>query len=60
MPVLLNLSNEGGSWPENGVSYEQVIGRVGPDVESGGPELWNSLKQRLDDAQRKGYFAAST
>lgn len=59
-PVLLNLSNEGGSWLENGVSYERVIGRVGPEVESGCPELWNYLKQRLDDARRKGYFAPST
>ena len=25
MPVLLNLSNRGGSWIENGVSYERVL-----------------------------------
>jgi putative hydrolase of HD superfamily len=60
MPVLLNLSNEGGSWLENGVSYERVIARVGPEVENGCPELWNYLRQRLDDARRKGYFAPST
>jgi putative hydrolases of HD superfamily len=60
MPVLLNLSNEGGSWLENGVPYERVIGRVGPEVESGCPELWNYLSQELKEARRKGYFAAPT
>jgi putative hydrolases of HD superfamily len=57
MPVLLNLSNGGGSWLENGVSYERVIGRVGPEVESGCPELWNYLRRQLEEARRKGYFA---
>lgn len=59
MPVLLNLSNEGGSWLENGVSYERVIGRVGPEVESGCPELWIYLRQQLEEARRKRYFAPS-
>ena len=39
MPVLLNLNNGGVSWLENGVSYERVIGRVGPEIEGGCPEL---------------------
>jgi putative hydrolase of HD superfamily len=60
MPVLLNLSNEGGSWLENGVSYERVIVRVGPEVESGCPELWTYVRQQLEEARRKGYFAPST
>lgn len=58
MPVLLNLNNRGGSWLENGVSYERVVGRVGPEVENGCPELWNYLRQRLEEARREGYFAA--
>ena len=58
MPVLLNLNNGGGSWLENGVAYERVLGRVGPEVESGCPELWNYLSQELKEARRKGYFAA--
>jgi putative hydrolase of HD superfamily len=33
MLVLLNLSNQGGSWLENGVTYERVVGRVGPEIE---------------------------
>lgn len=58
MPVLLNLNNAGGSWLENGVSYERVIARVGPEVESGCPELWNYLSDQLKGARSKGYFAA--
>ena len=58
MPVLLNLSNGGGSWLENGVAYERVVGRVGPEIESGCPELWSYLKGELADARGKGYFAA--
>jgi putative hydrolase of HD superfamily len=60
MSVLLNLSNGGGSWLEKGVSYDRVTGRVGPEVENGCPELWSYLRQRLDKARRKGYFAPST
>jgi putative hydrolase of HD superfamily len=39
MPVLLNLNNNGGSWVENGVSYEQVVNRVQPEIEGACPEL---------------------
>ena len=56
MPVLLNLANEGGSWREHGVSHAQVIGRVGPPVEAGCPALWAHLRERLDQAQRDGWF----
>ena len=59
MPVLLNLSNGGGSWLENGVAYERVVGRVGPEIESGCPELWRYLKRELEEGRRKGFFAAA-
>lgn len=58
MPVLLNLSNEGQSWRENGVSHAQVIGRVGPPIEAGCPALWAYLRARLDAAQSAGWFGA--
>src|SRR5271155_3517348 len=57
MPVLLNLSNRGGSWIENGVSYERMLARVGPEIESGSPELWTFLKRQLDTAREQGFFA---
>jgi putative hydrolases of HD superfamily len=59
MPVLLNLNNNGGSWVENGVSYEQVVNRVRPDIEGGCPDLWEYLKPQLEAGRHKGFFAAS-
>jgi len=56
MPVLLNLANEGQSWRENGISYERVVRRVGPQVEAGCPALWNYLEGRLAEARDKGWF----
>ena len=58
MPVLLNLSNEGGSWRENGISYERVIHRVGPEIQAGCPALWDYLAIRLEEARDKGWFGA--
>jgi putative hydrolase of HD superfamily len=58
MPVLLNLNNRGGSWLENGVSYERVVERIGPEIENGCPELWEYLKPQLEKGSRKGFFAA--
>jgi putative hydrolase of HD superfamily len=59
MPVLLNLNNNGGSWVENGVSYERVVKRVQPEIEGGCPELWEYLKLQLEVGRHKGFFAAS-
>ena len=58
MPVLLNLSNQGQSWRENGISYERVVRRVEPEVKAGSPALWEYLRGRLEDAQHKGFFGA--
>ncbi|MGO4210919.1 HD family hydrolase [Terriglobus sp. 2YAB30_2] len=57
MPVLLNLSNGGGSWVENGVSYQRVVSRIQPEIENGCPELWTYLKAELDKARGSGFFA---
>lgn len=57
MPVLLNLSNRGGSWIENGISYERVLARAGPEIENGCPELWSFVKRQLDTARKQGFFA---
>lgn len=58
MPVLLNLANHGGSWCEHGISYERVVGRVGPEVEAGCPALWAYLAERLAAVRERGYFGA--
>jgi putative hydrolase of HD superfamily len=56
--VLLNLSNRGQSWRENGISYERVVKRVEPEVKAGCPELWDYLAVRLEEARHKGFFGA--
>lgn len=55
-PVLLNLANDGQSWRENGVRYEQVVARVGPPIAAGCPALWNHIAGRLDAARDAGWF----
>jgi putative hydrolase of HD superfamily len=59
MPILLNLDKKGGSWLENRVSYERGVERVGPEIRSGCPELWEYLKPQLEAGRRKGFFATS-
>lgn len=56
MPPLLNLANDGQSWRENGISYERVIGRIGPPIKAGCPALWDYLAERIAEEQRKGWF----
>jgi putative hydrolase of HD superfamily len=56
MPVLLNLSNQGQSWVENGISYERVARRIEPEIEAGCPALWEYLAGRLEEARQKGWF----
>ena len=57
MPVLLNLANQGGSWLENGISYERVMTRIRHEIENGCPELWNYLQGQLETARSNGFFA---
>lgn len=58
MPVLLNLSNNGQSWRENGISYERVVRRVELQIKSGCPALWAYLAGRLAEAKERGIFGA--
>jgi putative hydrolase of HD superfamily len=58
MPVLLNLSSEGQSWKENGISYERVVKRIEPEIKAGCPALWEYLRVKLEEARGKGYFGA--
>jgi putative hydrolase of HD superfamily len=56
IPIILNLANNGQSWRENGIRYEQVIKRNSPAVQAGCPALWAYLQQQLDEAQANGWF----
>ncbi|MGC1420943.1 MAG: HD domain-containing protein [Terracidiphilus sp.] len=56
IPIILNLANNGQSWRENGIRYEQVVKRNGPAVQAGCPALWAVLKRQLDEARAEGWF----
>lgn len=57
IPIILNLANNGQSWRENGISYEQVIKRNGPAVQAGCPTLWAYLQRQLAEARANGWFS---
>jgi putative hydrolase of HD superfamily len=56
IPIILNLANNGQSWRENGIRYEQVVKRNGPAVQTGCPALWAYLQQQLEEEQANGWF----
>ncbi len=56
MPVLLNLANNGQSWRENGIQFEQVVRRNGPHVQAGCPALWAYVEQQLIAKRDSGWF----
>jgi|SRR5271167_4842841 len=58
MPVLQNLANEGGSWRENGITYERVVRRIAPPIKAGCPALWEYLEVRLKEARQRSVFGA--
>jgi putative hydrolase of HD superfamily len=58
MPVLLNLAQGGGSWVENGISYDRVVRKVGPPIQAGCPALWDWLAPQLEAGKAKGFFGA--
>lgn len=58
MPALLNLHNNGQSWRENGVRYEQIVSRVGPPIQAGCPALWEHIEKLLIEARERGMFGA--
>lgn len=45
-PVVLNLASGGGTWPEYNVTYDQLIARVGRQIDRGAPDLWRWLDLR--------------
>jgi len=58
MPVLLNLSNNGQSWRENGISHERVVKRIAPVIKVGCPALWKYLEVKLEEAKERKIFGA--
>jgi putative hydrolase of HD superfamily len=56
MPVLLNLANNGQSWREHNITYDRVVARVGPQIHSGCPALWEHVQTRLAAEKANGWF----
>lgn len=52
-PLLQNASNNGGTWQEFGVKYQQVIEKK-QVIEEGSEELWKFAKELIDDSVEKG------
>jgi putative hydrolase of HD superfamily len=54
-PILHNYLTQGKSWQEHNVLYDQTILRNRP-IADGAPELWEVVREMLDDAVEKGYL----
>ena len=57
-PFLHNISTDGISWLEHGVSCSQVIDRMRPVVEQF-PMFWDFLMKNVDAAVEKGWLKAN-
>ncbi|WP_323780603.1 HD domain-containing protein [Leisingera sp.] len=47
-PVMLNLLNGGGSWVDYDVNLPQLDARVGKKVNLGAPDVWRSVRDRIE------------
>lgn len=52
-PLLQNTSNDGGTWKEFGVRYQQVYDKK-KIIQEGSKELWSYAEQLLEDSVKKG------
>ena len=61
-PVLLNMLTDGGTWNDFAVTEEEVLGRCGPPIERGAPELWPATRDliRAHFASRKAEAGSYT
>lgn len=55
LPMLQNLANQGASWLENGVRFEQVIRKNLP-INEAAPALWQYVRPRLEAAHTAGWL----
>ncbi len=55
MPVFMNLHNQGQSWVENNIRFEQVY-QLLHFVSESYPELWEYLLPQLEAAKEKGWL----
>ncbi|MBW3556453.1 MAG: HD domain-containing protein [Actinobacteria bacterium] len=58
-PVLLNLATEGRAWREHRMGADRVLA-VNSKMEAGAPDLWDYVRQLLDDAVARGWLDEKT
>lgn len=54
-PLLQNVSNNGGTWKEYNVEYNNVY-KTQVVIKDGSKEIWNMAKPMLEESVAKGYF----
>lgn len=54
LPLYSNVLNSGYSWKNHQVSFDKVITKCQPPIESGFPELWNLSKKMIDESVERG------
>ena len=55
LPFLLNLANEGGAWPENGIHKDQVLA-MQQFIEDEQPEIFQWMQEQIEQAVSKGWL----
>ncbi|HEY1121253.1 MAG TPA: HD domain-containing protein [Haloferula sp.] len=55
MPIMQNHANDGGAWPEHGISIDQVMTR-NRNIEAVSPELWQHVTALTEEAVAKGWL----
>ena len=55
-PLICNLYNQGGSWPEYQVTRSQLNQRVGK-IENGSPTLWSVAEAIFEDGITRGWIS---
>ncbi len=58
-PLLQNASNNGGTWQEFDVKYQQVIDKK-QIIQEGSEELWKFAKNLIDESVEKGILSLKT
>ncbi|QDQ29227.1 HD domain-containing protein [Chitinimonas arctica] len=56
LPMLQNLANQGQSWREHGVRFEQVLRKNLP-IQEASPSLWQYVLPKLEAARDAGWLA---
>jgi putative hydrolase of HD superfamily len=54
-PLLQNVSNNGGTWQEHNVKYEQVVQKKSI-IQHGSQTLWDFAKTLIDESVEKGFL----